>query len=155
MMDNGLLSLDIEINTEIMSSLLHKLSCDNKVVIGICNDDNRDSSLKEMKKLSEAIFAKNKKDIVCLLALDNIILASEYLVNSEAEVIVWYISENSKSIFHTLQTEEDSFALHKEWIKDNRCNYIITWVVNEDGLYLHYDPRQIKKKELLSRVSSL
>ncbi len=150
-----MISLNKEININIISSLVHELSCDGKVVICICNDGNKDFSFKEMKNLSEAIFIKNKKDIVCLLAQNNYTLASELLVNSEAEVIVWYISDNSESVYYALQTEEDSFALHKLWIKNNRCKYIITWVLDEDGLYIHYDPRKIKKKELLSKVSNL
>lgn len=155
MMDNGIISFNVEINAKVITSLLQELSCDGKVVIGICNDDNRELSYKEIKDISEAVFLKNKRDIVCLVVQNNYNLASECLVNSEAEVVVMYISDNSTSVYHTLEMTEDSFSLHKAWIKEKKCNYIITWVVNEDGLYVHYDPRQIKKKELLSKLSNL
>lgn len=153
MMANGILYSDIEVHPASLFSIMNNFSCDSEAVIGIYKDENKTPSVIELKSIAQDVCGKTGQDIICRVLKNKFCAVSEFLVNVSAEVIVIYCSNDSKNVYSMLQRENDSFELHKEWIREKICNYIITWVANEKGFYVNYDPKRITKQELLSKFS--
>ncbi len=144
-----------DIDAQFLERCLRQLSGSKKAVIKICKDEERENTLRKLRKLSLEDLTAGQSggfDITFLIDMDIAQDVAVILESVDAEVVVMYFADDVNMIIHKLLNNHCAIDFQKNAIENGGCYLTLTWVTNENQVYIDYDSLRIKRKKILESL---